>query len=217
TAMNLDGGGLRHTYTPEAPMVSAMAMNELCQYPDAVKEISIFRRDYKPSYSWLTTWVGTQAGNPQSVAKLYEQALQFIRRKSTIPDRVAGEWVRTPLFIASQDEVNALFDEKDALSKIAMTASSEQRGMAMQILQDARDLAPKYQIARMKLKAGEQLPSSILSALANLKQEVIHWRRFRRAAPVWLAVSHRFRGTIAPRQNQLVARINEQIKEDNVR
>ena len=47
TAMNLDGGGLRHTFAPEAAMVSAMAMNELCQYPDAVREITVFRRNYE--------------------------------------------------------------------------------------------------------------------------------------------------------------------------
>jgi hypothetical protein len=55
TAMNLEAGGLRHTYAPEAPMVAAMAMNELCQYPDAVNEIQIFKNDYGKSYLKTST------------------------------------------------------------------------------------------------------------------------------------------------------------------
>jgi hypothetical protein len=69
----------------------------------------------------------------------------------------------------------------------------------------------------MKLKPGEQLSSSILDSLSLLKQQVTHWRRIQLAAPVWMAVSKRFQGTIAPSQAKLIARINADIKTRNLR
>jgi hypothetical protein len=210
TAMNLEAGGLRHTYEPEAPMVAAMAMNELCQYPDAVNEIQIFKKDYGK----LANWVATQADHPET---LYQQAVQFVRRKNELPERVAGEWVRTPLFIASQDEINLLFDERDFLPKVGATAGRVQRTMALEILKHARELKPKLKIAKMKLKQGEELPGSIQDSLALLRQQVIHWKRIQLAAPIWVAVSKRFHGTIAPTQSRLIARVNADIKARNLK
>jgi hypothetical protein len=214
TAMNLEAGGLRHTFTPEAPMVSAMAMNELCQYPDAVREISIFKRNYEKSYKWLTNWVNMESDHSD---KLYQQAIQFIRRQNDIPDRVAGEWVRAPIFIATQDEINTLFDERDSIPKVGPVASHEQRTMALEILKHAQELKPKLKIAKMKLKQGEALPRGIRDSLDLLKRQVIHWRRLQLAAPVWVAVSRRFQGTIAPSQARLIARINADLKTRNLR
>jgi hypothetical protein len=214
TAMNLEAGGLRHTFAPEAQMVSAMAMNELCQYPDAVREISIYRKNYEKVYQWLQNWGALESDHSD---KLYQQAVQFIHRKGEVPDRIAGEWIRAPHFIASQDEINTLFDEKDALPKVAQSAATEQRVLATQILKDARELKPKLKIAKMKLKAGEELPSSMKEALTSLRKKVTHWRRLQLAAPLWVSVSNRFRGTIAPAQQSLIARIDTDIKTRNLR
>ena len=158
TSMNLEAGGLRHTFAPEAPMVAAMAMNELCQYPDAVREITIFRKNYEKSFKWLENWVANETNHSNL---LYQQAIQFIRRKSEVPDRVGGEWVRSPLFIASQDEINTYFDEKDTLPKVAPIAAASERAMAQEILKHARELKPELKIAKMKLKQGDQLPGKI--------------------------------------------------------
>lgn len=214
TAMNLDAGGLRHTFAPEAPMVSAMAMNELCQYPDAVREITIFRRNYDKAHQWLTNWLATESDHPE---KLYPLAVQFIKRKAVLPERVAGEWVRSPMFIASQDEINTLFDERDFLPKVGPVASRSMRAQALEILQHARELKPQLKVAKMKLKAGEQLPSKIRDSLDLLRKQVVHWRRLQLAAPVWVAVSKRFHGTIEPQQQHLIARINNEIKVQNLR
>src|SRR5581483_11569629 len=56
TAMNLEAGGLRHTFAPEAGMVMAMALNELCQYPESVRAIQLLRKHYEQPYKWLSEW-----------------------------------------------------------------------------------------------------------------------------------------------------------------
>jgi tetratricopeptide (TPR) repeat protein len=215
TAMNLEAGGLHHTFAPEAPMVMAMAMNELCQYPESVRSIRVFRKNYEASYRWLTNWMKQDEANS---SKLYETSVKFINRKPVdVPDRIASEWIRSPLFIASQDEVNLYFDEKDAAPKLSKAGASEQRKMANDILKKARELKPKLKIAKMKLKPGDLLPGSITEALANLKDEVVHWRRIQLAAPVWQVVSQRFLGTVPNQQGKLIAKINNDIRLRNVR
>jgi hypothetical protein len=213
TAMNLEAGGLHHTFEPEAPMVMAMAMNELCQFPEAVKSIHGFRKHYEATYRWLSNWI-----KQDNAPDLYETLAKFLKRQPVdVPDRIASEWIRSPLFIASQDEVNLYFDEKDAAPKLSKAGANEQRKMAQDILKKARDLKPKLKLAKMKLKPGQALPGSITDALASLKDEVVHWRRIQLAAPVWQVVSTRFLSTIPSQQAKLIARINNDIKVRNVR
>ena len=116
--MNLNAGGLRHTFTPEAPMVMAMSLNELCQYPESVRAIHTFKKGYEKSFQWLQKNI---TGN------LYPDAVQYVRRAqgATVPDRVASEWVRSPLFISSQDELNLLFDESESTAMLGRTGARE--------------------------------------------------------------------------------------------
>src|SRR5262249_43162896 len=97
-SISLQAGGLRHTFAPEAPMVMSMALNELCQYPDAVRAIQVFRRNYESPHRWLTEW----ETHPKD---LYPLAAQFLNKGKEVPERVASEWVRSPLFISHQDEI----------------------------------------------------------------------------------------------------------------
>jgi tetratricopeptide (TPR) repeat protein len=215
TAMNLEAGGIRHTYAPEAPMVMAMAMNELCQYPESVKAIHTFRKNYESSYRWLNNWLNAGGAN---ASKLYETSVDFIKRKPVnVPERVASEWVRSPLFIASQDEINMYFDERDATPRLGKSAASEQRQMGQDILKKARELKPQLKIAKMKLKPGQTIPAYLVKDLADLKDEVVHWRRMQLAAPVWSVVSKNFLAGVPTHEGKLIAKINAEIKTKNLR
>ncbi len=118
-ATNVQVGSLRTTFVPEAPMVLAMSLNELCQYPDSLRAIRKFQAEYRPSYSWLKKW----AQNGGSRTKpLYPLAISYIGKKKveqTVPDRVASEWIRSDAFIALQDEVSLSFKEERALKAMA--------------------------------------------------------------------------------------------------
>lgn len=184
TAMNLQSGGLKKTFTPEAPMVMAMAMNELCQYPDSVKAANIFRSGYETSYKWLDEWKKSAAQT-----SLYKLAVSYLNKKpTTVPTRIASEWIRSPLFISHQEELNLLFDEKDAAPNMNKWGSAEQNRLAGEILKNLKDLTPNYLEAKERQKPGQPLPGDVLHDLAKLKEDLSAFRRMQKAAPVWKAV-----------------------------
>jgi hypothetical protein len=183
TAMNLQAGGLRKTFAPEAPMVMSMAMNEICQYPDSLNAANIFRKNYEQSFKWLSQWKNSGKSD-----NLYKLAVQFLKKQGEAPVRVASEWVRSPVFLANQDEINLLFDEKDSASGLQKWGSKEQNRIGQEILTNLKELKPAFYAARAKLKPGEELPSKVKNGLQKLKQDVIAFRRMQKAAPVWKAV-----------------------------
>ena len=186
TSMNLQAGSLRRTFAPEAGMVMAMSLNELCQYPESVYAISALKHAYDQSYRWLSTW--RSARDAGQAPNLYTMAVQFLRKQSKVPERVASEWVRSPLVISSQEEINLIFDEGESSGALGRTGVPEQRRIAEQIIRMARDLKPKFQQAKMRRQGREALPPKIGEELAALKREVGHFKRLQHAAPIWRAV-----------------------------
>lgn len=207
TAMNLQAGGLRNTYAPEAPMVMAMALNELCQYPESVRAANIFKKHYEEPYRWLSKLKdGKVAGVSQG--NLYPLAVQFLKKKNVAPVRVASEWVRSPLFISSQEHLNLIFDEQEAAAKVGRTGAQEQRKLAMNIVRQLLELKPKVKAARAKLKADDPLPEVLAAELRKLKSELTAFRRMQQAAPYWRTVLAKHQRVVPGVKDRLVARIN---------
>ena len=114
SAHNLIMGNLSKTFSPEAATVIAIALFENCHYPEALKSVRFFRHSLEPSYRWLYQWrTKPDASENQN---LYGQVLAYLRKKSTVPDPVASEWVRSPVFIAYQQEINHVLDERIAVN-----------------------------------------------------------------------------------------------------
>jgi hypothetical protein len=217
TAMNLQAGGLRHTFAPEAPMVMAMALNEICQFPESVRAVSVFRRNYEKPYNWLSDWDSKrQPGKPEPL-NLYAEAVAFLKKKSKVPDRIGTEWVRSPVFLSSQDELNLIFDEKDSSAALSKTGAREQKQMAEQILAFARELKPRYKLAKMKLQAGQSLPRGVLNDLASLKKQVVHLRRLQQGAPTFKKILANYSGHAGAIENRLIAGINQDLTQKNYR
>jgi hypothetical protein len=209
--MNLQAGGLRHTFAPEAPMVLAMALNELCQYPESLRAIRVFLKNYHEPYEWLKKW---KASPDQA---LYSTALHFIQKQEVnVPVRVASEWVRSPLFISHQEEINLLFDEKDAANQIGKIGSQEQAKLAQEIKEKARDLRAKIQEAKTSLKPGADLPPKLVKELALLRTQVSHYRRLRAAAPSWHQILANHVRRASGIEQKLVAEINTDLKTKNL-
>lgn len=102
----------RHAFSPGTLMLMAMALNELCQYPGALKTVAIFRSDYRKIFDWLKAW----AAAPRP---LYPVALAQLEKKlpkeQAVPAPVFTEWMRSPVFVALQREINLIQDEKAGL------------------------------------------------------------------------------------------------------
>ena len=181
-ALNLQAGGLRRTFAPESPMVMAMALNEICQYPESLRAVAVFRTAYQPSYLWLNHWKSAPGED------LYAEAVQFLRRKRIpVPERVASEWVRSPVFISGQEELNLVVDEKQALKKSSSEAAREQKKMGQALR--AQGKALRLEISLVTKGA---FSPDLRKKLAAFRSDIDHYRNFRRAAGPFRKIANGF-------------------------
>lgn len=206
TALSFQAGGLRNTFAPEAPMVAAMALNEICQFPESVKAINTFKKHYEKPYRWLDAWSKNKS------APLYPQAIAYLSKKSDVPSRVGSEWLRSPVFLANQGEINLMLDERDASVQWARAGGREQKKLATDIHFKWKELKAKIQKMRANAKTSISLPPSIIVQLRNLKSDITAFRRYYHAAPASrnLLANHELKvpGTRA----RLIAEINDDLR-----
>ena len=177
-AFNLMAGELRNTFTPDAPLIAAIAYFEGCHYPEAMNAVRYFRKVYDPSYKWLYDWNNLVRTNPQDPGTdLYRMTTQFLleakgmrlsrkTRKGRPPLNVLSEWVRSPIFLTSQQEINLLLDEKSASHKLL-------QGLAQLIKADAH-LAPKTRALQERLhRAIYEIVRAFSSSIASTQQSLI--------------------------------------------
>lgn len=224
TALNLQAGGLRHTFAPEGPMVMAMAMNEICQYPQSLAAIRFFKTSYDQSFRWLNNWI--QGGGDRSM-DIYSLATAFLRDDTAgvpgVPSRIASEWIRSPVFISHQDEINLLFEERSRAASLGISGALEQHRLASEILAFIHALKPKYLAAKRvqkdSLKNSESLPPAIpqevpqeipqeiKEELLLLKKKILTYRRMQLAAPVWKLILTNHQKKVPGRQKELLSAI----------
>ncbi len=206
TALNLESGGLRHTFAPESPMVMAIALNELCQYPESLKAVDVFKKHYESAYQWLSQWY------EQAQAPLYISALEFLNFKNKIPERVGSEWIRSPVFITNQEEINLIGKEESLSLGLSNQVAKEQSETLLRISQKITELKPKIKEARARLPLWELLPKSLSVKLHQLKNEIQHYRRVKSAASplgAMLGFQKKRNQTVSTR---LIAEVNKDLK-----
>lgn len=108
-AANFIYGPLRKTFAPEANIVIAIAMNETCNYAEALETLKFFKKSYSSTHRWLYAWQQKQSARPQN---MYTQLVDYMKKRQKIPDRVGNEWVRLPQFISNQEELNAIAEQQ---------------------------------------------------------------------------------------------------------
>ena len=204
TAMSLRAGGLRHTFSPEGPMVMAMALNELCQFPESISAIQQFKKDYEKSHLWLSS--NTEISN------LYPRAIRFLKRKDDVPDRIGTEWVRSPLFISSQEEINLLFQENQSNLLLGKTGAAELKKLGVRVRELASEVKPAIKKERITLKEGERFSPRLMEKIHALKEEISHYKTLRNAATTWHRVLKNHNEKVPALNNSLVRRINQDLK-----
>ncbi len=210
TAITLQVGGFRNAFAPEAPMVMAMALNELCQYPSSLQAIEAFKRYYEPSYKWLAQW-------SKDKPPLYPQAVDFLRKKSTVPVRVGTEWVRSPLFVATQEELNQLIDERDAAHATSKAAAQEQKGLGKDIKSLLAAVKGRAQNDRNSQRGhvadADAFTLTTKRMMDSLKEKITHYKRFRAAAAPWRGIINRHQAQSVSLRKELIARIESEMSE----
>ena len=214
-AIGLQSGTLKEVFAPESTMVMAIALNELCEYPEALKSIQLFRKNYAKSYDWLKT--------KGEIATGYSTAIAFAKRgpaslaEAGIPKRVATEWIRSPLFISHQDRINLAFRERDFAEKTEGEGIREQSAWALKLSLAARDLKTRYQKAKIRLKPGEVVSASLMNEARALRRDLVHYRRLKASGRVWKRVLASHNARMPMLQKALVSEVDEEIRRLNGR
>ncbi|MBN22557.1 MAG: hypothetical protein CL678_14840 [Bdellovibrionaceae bacterium] len=221
TAINLQAGGLRGTFTPEAPMVMAMALNEVCHYPKSIQAISLFKDKYKDSYFWLSDWYKNRNSSSQNI---YPKVISYIKKSASVlnkkdksfqfdvPVNIVSEWIRTPLFLSRQEEINLIYKEKKQTKKLSKQGAFYQNKMAENLIKEARGLKKRYILARKEMAPGDPIPAQITDDLKFLKKQVLHYRRMQQGAPIWHVIMNAHQKKAPELKKTLVSRINRDLK-----
>jgi hypothetical protein len=213
TAVNLQSGGLRRTFTPESVMVMAMSFNELCHYPESLRAVEHYRKSYSNAYNWLQSWKEKGA----SSTGLYSQATAFLRKEGTLPEKVATEWIRSPHFIARQDEIQMSFQYPARAQKARTAAADLQRKMARELLEFIHELKPRYDKAKAAMKDGDRLPNLLEQDLGRLKSMATAYKRLRRAAGPWRSLASHQEAKANDDRKRLVKEIEKEASTLNLR
>lgn len=216
TVTHLLSGGLKRTFAPEAQMITAIAFNELCQYPESLKAMQSLRKEYGPIHAWLHDWMKQYKSkkNPEAV---YRLALDHLRGVSQVPMRIANEWIRSPLFISRQEEINTIFSERRAVAVLGQQGAQEVRRFAQDILDVIRVVKPMYADARKEIGEDKALPERVESKLNSLRKMVTTYRRLRRGAEPWKRILANFNKVSPAIEKRLVGEIGADIAVINER
>jgi len=206
-AMQLRAGVLRNTFAPEPLMVAAMALNELCLYPDSIRMTQAFVNDYSKTHEWLTA-------NPNP-SDLYSEVLKVLKGKSTVPSKVATEWLKNPSFLSRQKELNLLIETPKMLTSIHQKAVLEQNRLTHDFIENSQKFIKEVRIAKLKLKPGESLDPSYADRYLSLKRDLRNLSHYYRASRTWKGLAHRYQHEIPSLRSHLVAAINTDLKKQN--
>lgn len=112
TALQFQSGALQKTFSPEAIAAIAVSLNELCQFPLALRSIGHWRKKYRPVFDWLNAWKTNRQ-------PLYSSLIQYIQGEETsIPPQILSDWSRSPVFLSDQEEMNIALDESVRSKKL---------------------------------------------------------------------------------------------------
>lgn len=208
TSLSLQTGWLVSTYSPEAVMIMAMAFNETCHFPEALRAMDLFKKQYAPVSDWLTN---TKVPN----GDFYSLALSALKKEEKVPFRISGEWIRSPLFLNRQSEINEMIKQDSYMVDAEVVAKKAQKQMAVDLLKVVASI--KKNIAQFKkLNPDKDLFSNdINSSLDDLRAGLEDYDTLRRAAPPWKSLKKGNTELATSRRKELVADINSAIKNMN--
>ena len=206
-SLQLRAGLLKNTFAPEPMMVAAMALNEVCNYPDSIRMVQSFVHDYQPSYEWLSTQGSSNQG--------YALILQALKGKSVAPAKLATEWIRSPEFLTRQKEINALIDQPKKFVEFESNAQIEQTNLTKSFLEHATQFTQDLKIAKLKLKPGEELPTEFADRYYSVKKEMRTLSHFYRSSKAWKILAKNYENRIPSLRTKLVNRINQDLMSKN--
>jgi hypothetical protein len=205
-AMSLNAGTMRRAFAPEGPMVLAIALNELCHYPEAIRATQVFKHSYQKIHQWL---VANEKKDP------YPLVVAFLKKTGEkIPAPIITEWLRSPAFLTRQEDINLILAEPARAEKVSEAAANEQSVLASDILRRAQAVRLSYQLAKKEGSRG-RVPAKVRDELPELKEQIRMYRRFQLAAPVWRQILEGDSKAAGMRSTALINGINRDLSKLN--
>lgn len=173
TALQLQKGLLSRTFAPEAPMVLAMALNESCHYPAALKTVQRFKKKWESPSQWLEA----ETSHPQP---LLPRVRLLMKGQKSMPVTLGWELIRSPAYLSSEGLAVELKQMGPRLEKLRDEARSEQLKLAREILNLNERISREIREFRSKTNDGDLSPS-ILKRIAELRDSWKSYRALRRS------------------------------------
>jgi hypothetical protein len=167
-AQNLMVGNLKNTFAPEANVIMAIAFNETCHFPEALEAIKYFRKSYNRALRWLYDWNAKVAAGQGP--DLYQVVAAYLKKdkNARVPARVGTEWLRSPVFIGNQQELNLLYDEADAIKKVGAEIAQESSGKKVGKKWAAAGTRIRGNLAAIHVEASKREPALIAEIRKDL-------------------------------------------------
>ena len=158
-------------------MVMAISLNEMCRYPESMNVIQSFRKNYFDSYQWLRN----EISKSKTPKELYHLAVAYTKKDPTfnVPHRIASQWIRSPLFLADQEQINLLFGERTYASRLTQQTGDEKKAQILKIVKSARALYQRLKFAKTQSKGGSFVTPDLIKDVKSLKAEVTQFQRMK--------------------------------------
>ncbi len=192
-SLSLQTGAMRQTFAPEAPMTMAIALNEICRFPESMGAIQAFKNHYRDAYLWLSSTLNSQTPSPHSLSdeETYHEVISFAKKlKGTkIPVQIGSEWIRSPNFIIHQERLNLLLQEQHQKDIFSQKGKEEQKAKTKELLIKAKKL--RFYLKEMDIeikshgKINERTRSDFSKSFQLFSQDLIHLKRLKIAADHW--------------------------------
>ncbi len=215
TALSLQTGWLLNTYSPETLMVMAMSFNETCHYPEALRAMDLFKKQYAPVSQWL-------AKPTSKTEDFYTLAVNSLRSKEgteekveVIPFRITSEWVRSPAFLNRQSEINEMIRQGDYMVQAEKDAQKAQKLMVQDLLKMVTTLKKNIAKFRKENPDKDLFSNDIQYSLDELRAGLEDFDTLRRAAPAWKKLRRGNEELASMRRKTLVSEVNKWIKNIN--
>lgn len=211
TSLSLQTGWLQSTYSPESIMVMSMAFNETCYYPEAMRSLDLLKRQYGPVQAWL------KGHKKLKGSELYEELKLSLKKEGDVPFRLSSEWIRSPIYLSRQEEVNHLIQQGSFARKLEDQTKVLQGEMVADLLKQVREVRLEIERFQAASPTSVNLPPEIAKRLNTLRSSLEEYDSLRSFAPVWKLVKRSNKKTSAKRQGVLLREIHAHIKNVNRR
>ncbi|MBS1957872.1 MAG: hypothetical protein JST80_00225 [Bdellovibrionales bacterium] len=207
-SLQLRTGNLRNAFAPETQMVAAMALNELCMYQDSIREVQTFINDYGTSFKWLSA--------NQKNKEIYAELLKYFKKQSTVPTKVATEWMKSPQYISRQEEINRLIEHPRKMVEWHQKGYQEQIKITNDFIAKSMKFVADVKQAKIRQKPGDdEMPEKLAIQYLNMKRDLRRLTRYYRASKIWKNLTRNYEKRIPGYRMMVVNNINADLQKTN--